>query len=201
MRPNDHWNRRSSRNNAYIFCWRVFLYFFIWRKRKNQIKAPPNRSIVNYRMKYWLILSLYLLIASKASTQECREKELIRSMNTFTAPTVFNTYGLIGSIMDGFNTDAYKEEEAINLLKAQSTLLVSLSANLDSLVKRKILTNESDINYSNSISSVIMDLKRQSDLAIEYFSSRSGKKRDAFIDQREKNWKSISKLMDINSKN
>ena len=148
--------------------------------------------------KLFLFLCIILLLnTAYGQTCEEREKELLTTIGSFSAGYLYNTYGMIGSISDGFVHDAYDAETVNDLLKAQNNLLDHLTNTMEKLVKGQFLTDSVDIRYAGSAALVLKGLKKQSELLMEYVKNKSKQKSDAYDDQRNRNWKEISKLMGL----
>ena len=148
--------------------------------------------------KLFLFLCIILLLSTAyGQTCEEREKELLTTIGSFSAGYLYNTYGMIGSISDGFVHDAYDAETVNDLLKAQNNLLDHLTNTMEKLVKGQFLTDSVDIRYAGSAALVLKGLKKQSELLMEYVKNKSKQKSDAYDDQRNRNWKEISKLMGL----
>jgi hypothetical protein len=147
-----------------------------------------------------LIMALsVLLIAGGTFSQSCEEREdqLLGMMGGMSAGFLYNTYGLIGSIGDGYRSDAYDLATVTDLLDAQ----IKLAGNMIVLLEKKISGNafkkESNKTYISSSMEVIKGLKIQAQLLLALVKNDSPKNRNAYGEQRDKNWKDISQLMGI----
>ena len=148
-------------------------------------------------MKKFMIVLLMLVMTTSIGAQTCeqREENLKSSLASFSAAVLYNTYGLIGSISDGFGQDVYNDETAINLLDAQNKLMDNLVRVLDELNKTHL--PEKDSIYINSASNILRGLKKQSELMQDYCNNKRQQKLNAYEEQRKKNWSDISKLMGV----
>ena len=144
-----------------------------------------------------MIVLLMLVMTTSIGAQTCeqREENLKSSLASFSAAVLYNTYGLIGSISDGFGQDVYNDETAINLLDAQNKLMDNLVRVLDELNKTHL--PEKDSIYINSASNILRGLKKQSELMQDYCNNKRQQKLNAYEEQRKKNWSDISKLMGV----
>ena len=144
-----------------------------------------------------MIVLLMLVMTTSIGAQTCeqREEKLKSSLASFSAAVLYNTYGLIGSISDGFGQDVYNDETAINLLDAQNKLMDNLVRVLDELNKTHL--PEKDSIYINSASNILRGLKKQSELMQDYCNNKRQQKLNAYEEQRKKNWSDISKLMGV----
>src|SRR5688572_10067205 len=105
-----------------------------------------------------LICTVILLNTTYGQTCEEREKELLTTVGSFSAAYLYNTYGMIGSISDGFVHNAYDAETVNDLLKAQNNLLEHLTNTMENLVKGQFLTDSVDIRYAGSAALVLKGL-------------------------------------------
>lgn len=132
-------------------------------------------------------------------TQTCeeREDELLVVMGSLSAGFLYNTYGLIGSIADGYGHDVYNASTVTDLLTAQNKLADNMIALLEEKVRENIFKAESNKNYMTNSVSIIKGLKAQIDLFLKLVKNKNQKNLDAYDEQRTKNWKDLSKLMGI----
>ena len=151
------------------------------------------------KMKRIVTFLCIILLLNTANGQTCeqREKELLNTIGGFSAGLLYNTFGLIGSISDGFIHDAYDEGTVSDLLNAQNKLLDHMANTMENLVKGQYLTDSVDIRYAGSAALVLKGLKKQSELLMDYAKTKSKPKSDAYEAQRTRNWKEISKLMGL----
>ncbi len=136
-------------------------------------------------------------VAGLCQTCEQREAKLLEAMGSFSAGLLYNTYGTIGSIVDGFAHDAYKEETVNNLLDAQKKLTDNLVKVFEDLENGGYLKAKDDIDYANTAISILKGLKMQAQFMLNYVNNKSQQNQDAYDAQRNKNWKQISKLMGL----
>lgn len=138
-----------------------------------------------------------LLISVNIYSQNCEEREgkLLEAMGSFSAAAMYNTYGAIGSIADGFGGEVYKAEMVTSLLNAQIALCGNLIKVMDSLKTGKILTAQSDQNYSTDVIAILKGLKNQASFFLDYVKDKAQQKMDDYSAQRDKNWKDLCKLM------
>lgn len=147
-----------------------------------------------------IVYSVYILLISlNGFSQNCEEREgkLLEAIGSFSATAIYNTYGVIGSIADGFGGDVYKAEMVNSLLSAQISLCDNLIKVMDSLKTDKTLTAASDQNYATDVVAILKGLKNQAKFFLEYVKDKSQQKLDDYSNQRDKNWKDICKLMGI----
>jgi hypothetical protein len=148
-----------------------------------------------------LIVSLSILFLSSfamgQTTCEQREAKLLEGFGSFSAGLLYNTYGVIGSISDGYMHDAYNAESATNLLDAQKRLMDNLVKVLEDLKAGSYLSDQTDIDYATSAAEILKGLKTQAQLMTDYIKTNSASKQSDYSKQREKNWKQIAKLMGI----
>ena len=146
------------------------------------------------------IIILFLLIASISSfSQTCEEREskLLEAVGGFSAGMLYNTYGLIGSISDGYAHDAYDALTVSNLMDAQKKVTETLAKMLEELKNGGYLKDIKDQDYAGSVINILKGLKKQAQLLEDYTDNKNRQKQDAYEEQRKQNWSAISKLMGI----
>lgn len=150
-------------------------------------------------MRNILVAGLMLLATVTSYSQPAGEadKKLLQAFNAFSAATLYNTYGLIGSIGDGFGADVYDAETARNLLNAQKDLMDNLVKLSDELSASGVMKDSASQGYLRSATAIMKDLKEQARLLAEYTKDKKRKILDAYEKQRNENWKAISRLMGV----
>jgi len=146
------------------------------------------------------IIALFLLTASINSfSQTCEEREskLLSAVGGFSAGFLYNTYGLIGSISDGYTHEAYDALTVSDLMGAQKKLADNLVKVLEELKSGSFLKDKQDQDFAGSVINILKGLKKQAQLLEDYVDNKSKQKQDAYEVQRKKNWSDISKLMGI----
>jgi hypothetical protein len=138
-----------------------------------------------------------LSLNSFSQTCEERESKILSLVGGFSAGMLYNTYGVIGAIADGFTKDAYTQESVNSLMSAQKSMADNFIKMLEENVKQNVFIKESDKNFIVATIEIIKGLKKQAQLLIDISETNSGKKKDAYEDQRKKNWAELSKLMGI----
>ena len=144
-----------------------------------------------------LLLGLSLSLCSISQTCDEREPKLISAIGSFSAATLYNTYGLIGSISDSYAEEIYDAPKVNSLLEAQVKMIDNLIKVLESLEISKSLTISSDREYSLKAIEVFKGLRKQEMAMQDYSSNKTERKLRAYEQQRDENWKSLSKLMGI----
>lgn len=147
-----------------------------------------------------IILALAIFANSYSGiSQTCEEREdkLLGIMGGLSAGFLYNTYGLIGSIADGYGQEAYSESTVIDLLEAQKKLADNMIALLDKMVVENAFKKQTDKDYIVSSVAVIKGLKSQVQLLITLIKNKTQKNIAAYDQQRNKNWKDLSKLMGV----
>jgi len=150
-------------------------------------------------MKKLLVATAVLFFSSIGFCQTCeqRESKLLEAVGSFSAGMLYNTYGTIGSIVDGYAHDAYQAETVNSLLDAQKKLMDNLVKVLEDLKEGGFLTAKDDINYASTAITILKGLKLQAQYMLDYVKNNTQKNQDAYDAQRTKNWKDISKLMGL----
>ncbi len=132
-----------------------------------------------------------------SQTCEQREDKLLSAFGSFSAATLYNTYGVIGGIADGYAHDAYDVQTVNDLLDAQKKLADNLLKVLTDLKNDGALKDKADQDYSVSAIDILKGLKRQVQFFQDYIKNNNRQEKDDYEQQRKKNWKDISKLMGI----
>jgi hypothetical protein len=146
------------------------------------------------------IIILFLLIISISSfsqNSEEREPKLLETLGGFSAAMLYNTYGLIGSISDGFTHDAYDAATVTDLMDAQKKVADNLVKMLEDLKNGGFLKDKKDQDFAVSVINILKGLKKQAQQLEDYTNNKSKQKQDAYEEQRKQNWSAISKLMGI----
>lgn len=132
-----------------------------------------------------------------AQSCEERENKLLSAIGSFSAGLLYNTYGLIGSVADAFEKNAYPPETVADLMNAQKNMADNLIKMIDGLLNENALSNDKEKNYITAAKEVITGLKKQAEILADYARTNSSRQQKAYEQQRQKNWKDISKLMGI----
>ena len=122
---------------------------------------------------------------------------LVQCIGAFTAGYLYNTFGLIGSISDGFVNEIYDEKTTSNLLTAQKKVLDNLGVLLDSLILTGTFSSKEEKDDVAVTKSIFIGIKKQADLMLEYVRNKGQHRLDAYGEQRKKNWSEISKMMGV----
>jgi hypothetical protein len=134
---------------------------------------------------------------SFSQTCEERENKLLEVVGGFSAGMLYNTYGLIGSISDGFVQDVYDPLTISDLMDAQKKVADNLVKMLEDLNSGEFLKDKKEQDYLSSVINILKGLKKQAQLLEDYADNKSRQKQEAYEAQRKQNWSSISKLMGI----
>jgi hypothetical protein len=146
------------------------------------------------------IIALFLLTASISSfSQTCEEREnkLLETFGGFSAGLLYNTYGLIGSISDGYAHETYDAATMSDLMDAQKKVTDNLVKMLEELKNGGYLKDIKDQDYASSVINILKGLKKQAQLLENYADNKSRQNQEAYDEQRKQNWSAISKLMGI----
>jgi hypothetical protein len=136
-------------------------------------------------------------IHSFSQTCEERESKMLEAFGGFSAALLYNTYGLIGSISDGFTHDAYDPLTVSDLMVAQKKVADNLVKVMEELKNGGFLQDNKDQDFAGSIIIILKGLKKQAQLLEDYSDNKSRQIQDAYEDQRKQNWSAISRLMGI----
>ena len=150
-------------------------------------------------MKNHIISFLFLLATVNSFSQSCEEREhkLLEAFGGFSAGMLYNTYGFIGGISDGYVHDAYDALTISELMDAQKKLTDNLVKILEALKNGGFLKDKEDQDFTNSMINILKGLKKQAQLLEDYANNKSRQKQEAYEAQRKENWSAISKLMGI----
>lgn len=150
-------------------------------------------------MKKLLIPLLALCVAIPGYSQTCEEREskLLGMMGSLTAGFLYNTYGVIGSLGDGYGHDAYNATTVTDLMNAQKKLADNMIGLLEKTITDGAFKEKADKDYLSSTVSIIKGLRTQVELFLLIVKNKSQKNVDAYNEQRNKNWKDLSELMGI----
>ena len=131
--------------------------------------------------------------------QTCEEREvkLLEAVGGFSAGMLYNTYGFIGSISDGYAHDAYDALTIHDLMEAQKRVADNFVKVVEELKNGGYLKDTKDQEYAVSLINILKGLKKQAQLLEDYTDNKSRQKQDAYEAQRKQNWSAISKLMGI----
>lgn len=143
------------------------------------------------------ILLIFVYLHSFSQTCEERESKLLSLMGSFSAGFLYNTYGLIGSIADGYEQGAYNATTVTDLLDAQKTVADNMTNSLEKMSTENVFLKQTDKEYVVAIINIIKGLKIQSQFLLAIVKSKTQKNSIAYEEQRNKNWKDLSKLMGI----
>lgn len=150
-------------------------------------------------MKKILVAACLIAITNLGISQTCeqRENKLLEAFGGFSAAMLYNTYGLIGSISDGFTHNAYDAVTVSDLLGAQKKVAENLEKVLEDLNTGGFLKDEKDKDFTNAMISILKGLKKQAQLLEIYTDRNNRQNQEAYENQRKQNWSAISKLMGI----
>ena len=147
------------------------------------------------------IITVFTMLAfsftSFSQTCEEREQKLLESIGTLSAGFFYNTYGLIGSLADGYEHDAYSASTVTDLLNAQNKLAGNMIIYLEKMVSDNILKDQEDKDYVTSSANLLKGFKTQIGLLLTLVNSKTQKNINAYEEQRNKNWKELSRMMGI----
>jgi hypothetical protein len=169
--------------------------FYFWNRIKNQMYFAAK--LIRMRKHIMILFLMTAALNSFSQTCEQREDKLLEALGGFSAGMIYNTYGLIGSISDGYAHDAYDAVTVSDLLDAQKRVADNLVKVFEDLKTGGFLKDQKDIDYINSTINILKGLKKQAQLVEDYADDKSKQKQDAIETQRKQNWSAISKLMGI----
>lgn len=174
-------------------------YKLVFKSQNNHKKLNVIWLQIERAMKKILIALCMLAATSNSFAQSCEEREdkLLELMGSLSAGFLYNTYGLIGSIADGYGHDAYNATTVTDLLTAQKKLADNMIGLLEKIINEKTFKAEADKNYVSASVSVIKGFKTQIDQFLKLVKNKTQENLDAYDAQRSKNWKDLSNLMGI----
>ena len=143
--------------------------------------------------------SLILISHQSFSQQNCDESE--RNSNAIIAALsagfLYNTYALIGSLADGYETNAFDEATLVDLLDAQKQMARNMSTLFEKQDTDPNLQELGRKEYMRSLTTIIKEFELQMNLLVKMVQNKSRKNIEAYTTQRSKSWKDISKLMGV----
>lgn len=150
-------------------------------------------------MKKILVALCMLAVTSSSFAQTCEEREdkLLGIMGSLSAGFLYNTYGLIGSLADGYGHDAYDATTVTDLLNAQKKLSDNMIGLFEKAINENAFKDLKDKDYLVASISIIKGFKTQIELLLKVVKNNSQNNLDNYDTQRNKNWKDLSKLMGI----
>lgn len=143
------------------------------------------------------LFAICLAIPGYSQTCEEREDKLLGMMGSLTAGFLYNTYAVIGSIGDGYGHDAYNAATVTDLMNAQKKLADNMIGLLEKTISDGAFKDQADKDYLSSTVSIIKGLRLQVERFLLIVKKNNQKNIDAYDEQRNKNWKDLSKLMGI----
>jgi hypothetical protein len=149
-----------------------------------------------------LILLAFLVLAMHPSFISAQENEqgkkaALETIGVQGAAFLYNTYCLIGAINDGYVMDAWEKTFAVDVLKEQSDLLVTVSNQYDSLLASGYL-EEDDSTYLVEMKEGCRLLKNEADCLVDYINSESEENRLRYSEARDAAWDKIAELLGLN---
>jgi hypothetical protein len=142
-------------------------------------------------------ISLLILSHQSISQQNCDESE--RNSNAIIAAVsagfLYNTYALIGSLADGYESNAFDEATLVDLFSAQKQMARNMSSLFEKQDTDPNLQDLGRKEYMRSLTAIIKEFELQMNLLEKMVQNKSRKNIEAYTTQRSKSWKDISKLM------
>ena len=133
------------------------------------------------------------------SQQNCDESE--RNSNAIIAALsagfLYNTYALIGSLADGYESNAYDDATLVDLLDAQKQMARNMSTLFEKQETDPNLQELGRKEYLRSVTTIIKEFELQMNLLVKMVQNKSRKNIEAYTTQRRKSWTDISKLMGV----
>ncbi len=91
-----------------------------------------------------VITLIFFSINSFSQTCEEREAKMLTIIGGFSAGMMYNTYGLIGAVSDGFIKDAYTTETVTQLMTAQKGMTDNFIVLMEDNLKGNIFNQQND---------------------------------------------------------
>ena len=118
-------------------------------------------------------------------------------MGSLSAGFLYNTYGLLESIADGYGNEAYTAVQVTELLNTQKKLADNMIALLEKMVHENAFKVKADKDYMVTSVTLLKGYKIQADLFLSLVKNKSQKNIDAYDKQRNKNWADLGTLMGV----
>jgi hypothetical protein len=164
---------------------------------KNQYVICPKYLSMKKQILGLALILLSITGFTQAPSCEQKVEKFLEMTGTLSAGVLYNTYGVIGSIADGFAHEAYDQKTAGELLSSQVRLMDNVIKALKELNDGKFLSGVTDQQYVDTVISILRGLQKQANYVKDYMADKSDAKQTAYDTQRNKNWKEISALMGI----
>ncbi|HEU4575598.1 MAG TPA: hypothetical protein VFS36_11405 [Chitinophagaceae bacterium] len=150
-------------------------------------------------MKKIILLFAVAAISFSSMAQSCEEREtnLLNTLGGLSAGFMYNTYLSIGSVSDAYVKEVYTKENTLALLEEQVNLIENIRKMLNELLEKKSLTAADDQRFVKETMEVMKGLQQQARFFKEYVNTKDNTKATSYENQRQSNWKNISKLMGL----
>lgn len=145
-----------------------------------------------------IVFALGALVPAKA--QSDREGALLEAVGAFSALALYNTYIVIGATADGYISQIYEKETAINLTQEQVASMQNLWDICNKLLAPGILKDQSDRAYVSDVKTTVGLLKEESAALKGYIETGSETDQLTYNEKRNAAWSKISKLLGIEQK-
>jgi hypothetical protein len=146
------------------------------------------------------IITFLLTIGHSATAQTERENAVLEALGGFSALALYNTYIVVGAVADGYVSEVYTKEMAIDLIAEQISSLDLLSEHCTKLLTGTVLQNASDKEYVTGIRESLKLLKSEATALKNYINSGSESDQNAYNENRNAAWTKIAKLLGIEQK-
>ena len=105
-----------------------------------------------HSMKKIAAVLLFSLFNSISFCQACEEREnkILTLTGAFSAGFIYNTYGLIGAVSDGFIKDAYSKETVTQLMNAQKGMADNFISMFNENLNETNFPDEKNRDFLNS---------------------------------------------------
>lgn len=149
-------------------------------------------------MKHIFLSCMIGLILSVSPASAQNNEQLLGSIGTFTTVTVYNTYLIVGLIMDAHASGVYEAEVAGDLLAEQQGLMGEAGDRLEQLLRFGELKDPNDVRVIQDILSICKSLKSMSLTAARLVNAGyTDEGAEIYEAQREDTWGRIAALMGL----
>jgi hypothetical protein len=147
-----------------------------------------------------LIIVFLFTFGNSATAQTDRENAVLEALGGFAALSLYNTYIVVGAVADGYASEVYTQEMAINLLAEQVSSVELLTEHCNKLLTGSVLQNASDKEYISGIRDALKLLQAEASSYKNFIESRSENDQKAYDENRNAAWAKISKLLGFEQK-
>lgn len=142
-----------------------------------------------------LLFAVLILVLQPAVKAQTGKDAALTALGGTCGALMYNTYLAIGATADGYNAEAYDVETVRALMEEQIGTIATLKDQFKSLINSGFLTNPSDKEYMQEITSTMSLLSTQATALRDYVDGNGTA--DAFETARQNSWAKIAELLGL----